>query len=431
MKVAIDLLFSPMGFDKNRPQEYAMTASPGKMGEYLKDRLQKLMDIFTDISIFLYLYLKNKSIIKRVKRNTSGAIKIIHYNECRELGGTLMAVKNLVNALDKTKFKNYLFNKDYPDINELKNFINNNDIEISNDLKSISHITKKIRRIKPDIVHLHLHWVTKCTDGLIGAKMAGVKYLAASDYHVNPIYVGWSRMFRKWLFNYLVNINITETEKGKEILNKFFWIRKSRIKDILVGIPLKGRAVTSPAMTDSKYFIIGMVAMFYKRKGHEYLFYALKDILALYPDVRLHLYSFGGEEEDNIRKLSSGLCLDDYIFYHIGEKDLTQAYNNMDIFVFPSLEEGQGIVLLEAMSYGKAVVTTDIKGCGEVVRNGIDGILVPPADYKSLRDAIVKLIENKDLRKTLGENARKRAMREFSVEKMADEYENLYCHLLG
>lgn len=400
------------------------------MIDHFRDRFEKLIAILADIAIFLYLFLKDKFISRIKKEDYTGVIKIIHYNECKELGGTLTALKNLVNSLDKTQFRCYIFNQGYPYINELWEFIDNNDVEILNNFKGISQVTREMKRIKPDIVHLHLHWVNKCTDGLISAKMAGVKHIVISDYHVNPIHIGWQRMFRKWLFNYLVDINVTETIKGAELLNKFFWIRRNRIKNILVGIPINRFAINSKSEYYSKYFIIGMVGMFYKRKGHEYLFYALEDILTLYPHVRLHLYAFGGEEENNIRRLSSELGLDDYIFYHIGEKDLAEAYNNMDIFVLPSLEEGQGLVLLEAMSHGKPVITTDIKGCGELVQNGVDGILVPPADFKNLRDAIIKLIENGDLRKTLGENARQKAIQEFSVEKMAYEHEKVYCQLL-
>lgn len=400
------------------------------MNIYLKDRAEKLITLFTDILLFAYLFIKDKLRLTSKGCSASEVIKIIHYNESRELGGTLVALKNLVNALDKTKFNNYIFNQGYSDLNELKKFIDNKEINISNNFKNISHLVREIKKIKPQIVHLHLHWVTKCTDGLIAAKLAGVKYIVVTDHHVNPIYVGWSKMFRKRLFNYLVDINLTQTKKGAKVLNRFFGIRRNRIKDILLGIPLNGRAINFERATYSKYFIIGMVAMFYKRKGHKYLFYALKDIITLYPLVRLHLYAFGGEEEDNIRRLSSVLGLDGYVIYHIGEKDLVKAYKNMDIFVLPSLEEGQGLVLLEAMSYGKAVITTNIKGCGEVVQNGIDGILVPPTDSEALRNAIIELIENEDLRKTLGESAKGKAIREFSDKKMAREYETLYFQIL-
>ena len=398
--------------------------------DHLRDRFEKLMMVFCDVSIFSYLFVKDRFRLMGQGRSIPDVIKVIHYNESKELGGTLIAIKNLVNALNKNKFQSYLFNQGYPDANELKEFINNDNVGILTDFKGIPHLVKEIKKIKPDIVHLHLHWVTKCTDGLISAKLAGVKCVVTTDHHVNPIYVGLSHMFRKWLFNYLVDINLTQTKKGKEVLNKFFRIRKSRIKDILLGIPLNRNASNSKKESRSKFIVIGMVAMFYKRKGHRFLFNALKDIVVLYPLVRLHLYAFGGEDEDNIRKLASELGLDDYIIYHIGEEDLAEAYKNMDIFVLPSLEEGQGLVLLEAMSYGKAVVTTDIKGCGEVVRNGIDGILVPPADSICLRDSIIKLIEDEDLRETIGENARQRAIKEFSVEKMACEYERNYSQLL-
>jgi glycosyltransferase involved in cell wall biosynthesis len=101
-----------------------------------------------------------------------------------------------------------------------------------------------------------------------------------------------------------------------------------------------------------------------------------------------------------------------------------------DIFVLPSLNEGMGRVLVEAMSAGLPIVASRVGGIPDLVKHGENGLLVPPADAGALERAISDLLSDKARRKHMGETG-KRMCRPYSVEAMVEKIDNLYSRLLG
>lgn len=93
----------------------------------------------------------------------------------------------------------------------------------------------------------------------------------------------------------------------------------------------------------------------------------------------------------------------------LSREELTRAYAEADIFVLPTLREGYGQVVAEAMSFGLPIVASNVGAIPELVTDGVEGLLVPPADPGSLKLALQRLILDERLRRTLGENARAKA----------------------
>jgi len=110
----------------------------------------------------------------------------------------------------------------------------------------------------------------------------------------------------------------------------------------------------------------------------------------------------------------TGRALDPYrhLFRHIPHvphSTLREIYREADVFVFPTLVEGMGIVVLEAMASGLPVITTP-NGPGDIVRDGVDGFLVPPRDIDVIVDRLELLRANPELCVEMGRNARQRAL---------------------
>lgn len=95
---------------------------------------------------------------------------------------------------------------------------------------------------------------------------------------------------------------------------------------------------------------------------------------------------------------------------HVPHEDLATIYRKADVFVFPTVLEGMGIVVLEAMASGLPVITTP-NGPGDIVRDGVDGFLVPPRDVSAIVDRIEFLRKNPDVRREMGFNASERAQK--------------------
>lgn len=112
------------------------------------------------------------------------------------------------------------------------------------------------------------------------------------------------------------------------------------------------------------------------------------------------------------------------------QQDVASWLAITDIFVLPSYREGTPVAVLEAMAMGLPVVATDVPGCREAVIPGETGYLVPPRDADGLMRAIEQLIEDPDLRRQMGQAGRKRAVERFAVERIVEQYLNLYEELL-
>jgi len=106
--------------------------------------------------------------------------------------------------------------------------------------------------------------------------------------------------------------------------------------------------------------------------------------------------------------------------------DLKALYSACDVFVLPSLEEGFGVVLTEALASGKPLIGSNVGGIPAQIKDGWNGFLVEPGNEKQLAEKIRYLIDNPEERERMGENSRKLAREEFDWKKIAERYLKVY-----
>ena len=111
--------------------------------------------------------------------------------------------------------------------------------------------------------------------------------------------------------------------------------------------------------------------------------------------------------------------------------DICEVWKVAHIAVLPSRREGLPKSLLEAAACGRPIVATDVPGCREIAREGVNALLVPPDDAQALADAISRLADDKDLRRKFGEASRRLAESEYSAERVGADIVALYDRLLG
>jgi glycosyltransferase involved in cell wall biosynthesis len=110
--------------------------------------------------------------------------------------------------------------------------------------------------------------------------------------------------------------------------------------------------------------------------------------------------------------------------------EMLRWYGTADIFCLPSLYEGFPLAILEAMAAGLPVVSTTVSGIPEAVEHGVTGLLVPPEDAAGLASALERLVEDADLRRTMGEAGRRRVAEEFAISKICADYLESWRSLL-
>jgi len=111
--------------------------------------------------------------------------------------------------------------------------------------------------------------------------------------------------------------------------------------------------------------------------------------------------------------------------------DIAKFWASAHIAVLPSRREGLPKSLLEAAACGRPIVATNVPGCREIAREGVNALLVPPDNAQALADAIARLADDKELRRKFGEAGRRLVENEFSADRVGSETVALYDRLLG
>lgn len=165
-----------------------------------------------------------------------------------------------------------------------------------------------------------------------------------------------------------------------------------------------------------------------QRKGFFDLIEAAK--LISNPDIKIKVYGDG--EINKAKKLVKDNNLSQIveIFGWISGDKVSEVYNNADIVVLPSYNEGLPMTLLEAAAYGLPIISTPVGGIPDIVTDGVNGFLIQPGDYKALAEKIKILANDKELRKGMGQESYKIACEKFDTNKVVDNLISIYNSLL-
>jgi len=276
------------------------------------------------------------------------------------------------------------------------------------------------------------------------------RILKRSNFDLISLYLGGSQIMYYNMYNKINTFAITSL-RGGEIKN--FFRRGGTIQEVIDRLCLKKALEKSSAITSLSSWQIQNLPEKYKKKTvvipngvDSKVFKPLKNI-----KQRKNIILFTGRFIDikGIREiLVVAKQLPQYEFWFVGQgplsdeikgknvknlgfkstEELVKLYNQATICILPSHREAFGNVGLEAMSCGKGVIVTPL-GFSEYVENGKDGIIIPSKNEKALKEAILKLMKNKKLRKKLGENARKKALR-YSWDKVAKKYLKVFKEVI-
>jgi len=163
------------------------------------------------------------------------------------------------------------------------------------------------------------------------------------------------------------------------------------------------------------------------RKGYDVLVRAIRIARDDGRDIRLVIIG-DGPERSLLADLSRKLAVDDLVRFagEVRHEDIGSYYTTATFFVHSAREEAQGLVLLEAMSRGKAIVATRVNGIPELVRHGETGLLVDSEDPAGLAEAMIRFHEDPAFRERLDERGRERVQRDHSWSSLTDHYLNAY-----
>ena len=364
-------------------------------------------------------------------------------------GGVERVAYNSVHTLDQTRFRPYVFCLTQG--GELADLLHGQGIQIAvadgissshpqfwtRNWKEVKQLRNWLRASNIDLVHTHEFF--SGTLGRLAAIWAGVPVIVQmwhnADRWKRPVHVLVDRVLNRYTDVFVANsiaVRNFYLNCEKIIPQRFFTIYngvKLEAYRLTIDKESKRRELRIP--WDAQ--VLCTVGRMAKQKGYPFLIKALTQILPRFPSIRLLIVGGSGvareSNEREVRQLVQTLGLEQAVHFLGWREDVGTLLNASDIFVLPSLWEGFGLTLVEAMSAGKPVVATRVDAIPEVVADGETGILVPPAEHEALAEAIMALLANPDRAAMMGRAGQRRVSEMFSVDRMIREFEALYEQL--
>lgn len=308
------------------------------------------------------------------------------------------------------------------------------------DFLALAHLWRYIRRGRFDLVHTHSSKAGFL--GRVAARLAGVPRIVHTPHgHIFGGYFGllatglYIRLER-WAARFTDRIITLSDQEQRDHLARGIG-RPDQLVTIPSGVDLK--ALPRPGETHAAVRkamgvaadapLVGTVARLVPVKGLAYLLEGARRILESAPEVILLIVGDGdlrGELESRARALGVGGRIRFVGF----REDAARWIAALDVFVLPSINEGMGRVLVQAMALEVPVVASRVGGVPEVTGDGDAGILVPPRDPAAIAEAVLRLLGDPALRGALGQRGAERAQA-FRVERMIASLEDLYEALGG
>lgn len=361
-------------------------------------------------------------------------IKLLYIITSLGLGGAEKLLLYYLKNLDKGKYSLYVccFREKPDDLMlEMSEFAEIFNLKVKNKFNPIVivSIIKLIRKISPDIIHTHLF------QPRVYATIAHIfskRPVLITQKHsiVNPkkhhMFI-FLEMISIWMNDKVIAIS----ESVKKSLKKYEFISENKILVLPNCLDYKKfkNKTEREIIQNKKEIVIGTVGRLEKEKGIKYLLLAMKIILTRFPNARLEIIGDGSQFKE-LKEFSKKLGISNSVIFFGKFADVIPFYKKMDIFILPSILEGFGIVLLEAMAAEVPVIATDVDGIKEVVIDGECGILVPPKNPEAIANSVTRLIENPQLTKKIVEKGLIRALL-FDVQEHVMKLDSLYTNLLG
>jgi glycosyltransferase involved in cell wall biosynthesis len=299
-------------------------------------------------------------------------------------------------------------------------------------ISAYSKLSRYLNNYKPDIIHSHLGradiFSTLCKPK--NSKLVTTFHSVKSNYNiVTRIGYFLTDKFVDMRTSVSDTVRMSWYEKG---------LLKSRNCTIYnpVDINKFNKPIQKPLLkkelgipeNDSILINIGNVR---RQKGQIYLVKALSKLIEQNKNVSLIIVGRYGDSIEELTAEINRLNLQDRVFLVGFRNDIPQLLNISDIFVFPSLTEGLGIAVLEAMASGVPVVASNISAISEYIKDSKDGYLVKYDDVVDMTNKIQKLLENHELTKEITSNAFTKVEEMFNSKRIAEKYMGVYNSLFN
>ena len=301
------------------------------------------------------------------------------------------------------------------------------------DPRLIGDIGREIERTRAKI--LHVHGYAASNFGRIAARRAGIP-LILHEHFADPKMPPYQKVPDLFLRN-LIDHVIAVSQSTADFLIKDRFVAEDRVAVVFNGAPLdqfaprsrdEGYAIRAELGIPMTAPVITTIGRLNAQKGHDTLISAAALVIVRHPEVRFLIVG-DGDLLVPLKAQASTLGISEQIVFAGHRKDVPEILAATDVLCISSNYEGTPLVLFEAMAAGKAVVSTAVDGCREVIQDKRTGLLVPPKDPDKLSDALIKIIDDVPLRARL-EKAAQAASKRYDISECMRLMQQIYDDVL-
>ena len=365
-------------------------------------------------------------------------INITHILPHLRNGGAENMAVHLMTGLDQARFKTSAIVLGGRSGTSLEGILDRSDVRTiylgkrrGFDPKMFWRVSQALRRLRPAVVHTHVHVLRYVLPHLLLRKPRAVVHTVhnIAEREVEPR--------AQWLQRLAFRSGIVPISVAQEVavsLERRYQVGNSEV--IPNCIPVRRYQLSKEVReawrrnagisgTDT---IFTCVALFRAQKNHQRLLRAFKDGPARHSGAKLLLVG-AGPTEDSIRQLAEYYGLVDQVRFLGMRDDIPEVLGASDVFVLSSDYEGNPLAVMEAMAAGLPVVSTRVGGVPELVAHGKAGLLVDPASDVEFKEALQLLFDRPDIRSDMGLSAARHAEAKFDLRFMVLAYERVYLSM--
>ncbi|MDR1391660.1 MAG: glycosyltransferase [Clostridiales bacterium] len=365
-------------------------------------------------------------------------IKILHVLSDSNVGGAGKWLVEFLKYYNKERFK---ISVAIPEGSELKKYIekfNNVDLyqikgirDKSFSFSGIVNSLRLMKKINPDIVH---------TSSVLSSRLAAIFLNIKSIYTKHCVYEP-KKIFTKKIFRKINNSLNTKTcekiiavaEDAKSNLIKL-GIDEKKICVILNGVselkklsPLEIKAIKEKYKIKPNKKIVGIIARLSQSKGHMLFLETIKTIKNLGIKNIIFIIAGSGKMEKPLKEKIKKLCLEDLVIMTGFLDNVTEIMNIIDVQVNCSIEgEATSLSLLEGLSIGKPCVVTDAGGNSKIIKNEVNGFVVPIKKPKKMAECLIKILNDDETYLKFSKSCIEIFKKKFTAKTMTEKIEKIY-----
>jgi glycosyltransferase involved in cell wall biosynthesis len=283
---------------------------------------------------------------------------------------------------------------------------------------------------------LHVHGYASADFGRLAARRVGAA-LVLHEHFADPKMPAYQGLADRLLAR-LTDRAIAVSGSTRDFLVRQRHVPAERVRLIWNGAPLlefaprpaaAARALRREIGLPEDAPVVGAIGRLSEQKAHRTLLEAAPHVLAARPETRFLIVG-DGDQAAALQAQARQAGIAERVVFAGHRTDVPDLLSALDVFCISSNYEGTPLALFEAMAAGRAIVSTAVDGCREILEDGKTGLLVPPRDPAALAAALVRVLEDDGLRARLGEKALE-ASRGYDIGACVAQMESLYDELLA